>query len=368
MANRDRSVKGFTLLEVLLVLAIASSLIVLMLNYTTQKSDELRRDKTVLQIQQILNAGLSFYVNNSFWPMPNAVINSTFCNGAWSGTSNLGVLQPNYLPATLQNNSYGQPYIINCNNPGGFYVRTTANTVANARVIAGRLPLAFITNAAGAGANPPTQPGACATGGAGCNIVVASVTIPGQNLNNARSMNFAGIYYHGACVPAPNCPPNMRPAIYVAPVSVSGQLSSTPPGNCTTDPATCQNIQAFPISSFNAYARGWTLANPSPIPSSGSGWTMSAWPLSCALSNPQSQQCLWPASPLPPADPAGTSYWRVCLAVVTQNGLASAANAAQGKLIGSIIAMTRCVPNQGNEVPVGSSIMVFQPSGQPSYP
>src|SRR3990167_329258 len=255
MANRDRSVKGFTLLEVLLVLAIASSLIVLMLKYTTQKSDELRRDKTVLQMQQILNAGLSYYVNNSFWPMLGATINniSGLCGtGNWNP---LNTLQPNYLPTTLQNNSYGNPFFINCGNMangGNFYVRTTANTVANARVIAGRLPLAFITNAAGWATNPPSQPAVCAAGGAGCNVVVTTVTIPGQNLNNARSVNFAGVYYHGGCVPAPNCPPNMSPSIIVAPISVSGMLASTPPTNCTTDPTTCQNIQAFPISSFTA--------------------------------------------------------------------------------------------------------------------
>ena len=36
--------------------------------------------------------------------------------------------------------------------------------------------------------------------------VVAAVNIPGQNLNNAGAVTFAGLYYHGGCVPVPQCP------------------------------------------------------------------------------------------------------------------------------------------------------------------
>ncbi|EKD53792.1 MAG: hypothetical protein ACD_60C00153G0012 [uncultured bacterium] len=371
MMHSGRKTKGFTLIEILLVLAISTTFLVLLLNYTTQKSDELRRDKTVFDMQQILNAGLAFYINNSFWPLFTATINNPLC-----GTSQwfiLNALQPNYLPRTLQTNSYGSSFFVNCStlaNGGSFYVRSTANTVANARVIAGRLPLAFITNAAGVATNPPTQPAACAgSGSAGCNIVVASVTIPGQNLSNARSVNFAGIYYNGSCVPAPVCPPGMRPAIFVTPTSVSGIITGDPPAECNPsgtgpggNPADCSGIRTYPISSFVAFARGVNDAG-DPAPSTGAGATIQSAPRSCATVQPVAlDDCNAPPwSSLPATEPAGTRYWRVCLVVMTEAGRAYPAvdNYSQGKLIGSIMAMTRCVPN--NETPSGA-LNVFQPN------
>src|SRR5687768_2200405 len=88
----QQKTKGFTLLEMLLVLAISSSLVVLLLNYTTQKSDEMRRDKTVLQIQQILNAALSYYVNTSTWPVK---VVSPVCGSASSLSLVTDKLTPN---------------------------------------------------------------------------------------------------------------------------------------------------------------------------------------------------------------------------------------------------------------------------------
>src|SRR5436853_2483458 len=64
-----RQNRGFTLIEMLLVLAISSSMILLLINFTTRKTEDARRDKTVLQIQQLMNAALSYYVNNSAWPI-----------------------------------------------------------------------------------------------------------------------------------------------------------------------------------------------------------------------------------------------------------------------------------------------------------
>ncbi|HSW70179.1 MAG TPA: type II secretion system protein [Gammaproteobacteria bacterium] len=333
--------KGVTLLEIMLVLAIASSLLVLVLNYTTQKSDELRRDKTVIQMQQILNAGMSFYVTNSFWPLKSAVITDTKCGtSTWT---DLSALKPYYLPNAFNNNPYGNSYNINCNNStngGGFYVYTTANSPANAAIIAGRLPLAYRTT------TPVSSltPSACTTGNT-CTVVVANVNIPGQNLNNARSVNFAGVYYSGSCVPAPNCPPNMKPDIMVMPASVSGIYD---PPSCTgSDPSTC-TATAYPLSSFTAFARGDSSGNP----------TSTAAPFDCTYTQTASTEaCLLTGSSfIMPTD--GTRYWRVCLAVITEKGIAFPSSAAvenqHGKLMGSVVAITRCVPNNGGEVPSGS--------------
>ena len=61
-------------------------------------------------------------------------------------------------------------------------------------VIAGELPVAYVSDKYG---DPYVS---------GNVYVTAQVTTPGQNLNNARSVNFVGIYHNGACVPVPNCP------------------------------------------------------------------------------------------------------------------------------------------------------------------
>lgn len=383
MIQRNK-IKGFSLLEMLLVLAIASSLIVLMLNYTAQKSDEMRRTKTVLQMQQILNASMSYYLNNGFWPLAGASITSTGCSttAATSTTwTDISQLQPNYIPSTLTNNSYGQPFMLACNATGGFYAYTTTDTIANAQIIAGRLPMAFITDSTGSATNPPSQSSDCAPTaspmGTGCTIVVSNVTIPGQNLNNARSVNYAGTFYSGSCVPAPNCPPGMKPDIIVAPAGASGINDGV---SCTSnvapyDPITCSG-NIYPISSFTAFVRG---ANAPPttspntsntypgtplVPASPGTASGSSGPYDCEVTvAPTQQGCSKTMNDSSAGTTSfpndGTLYWRVCLAVVTGKGIVFPGTAPnyttqQGKMMGAIIAFTRCVPNNGNEYPAGS--------------
>ncbi len=351
MISLKQKTKGVTLLEVLLVLVIASSLLVLMLNYTTQKSDELRRDKTVLQIQQILNAGMSFYVSNSFWPLKGATINTTNC-GTWTDISKLQPPNANYIPSTFSNNPYGNTFSLTCDNSapngGGFFVATQANTDANAAVIAGRLPMAY--RAASIATFPP--PSCTNTGGKTCTYVIANVSIPGQNLNNARSVNFAAVYYSGSCVPAPVCPLNMKASILAIPASVTGIYS--PPTCAGPSPATCTS-KINPVSSFTAYAKGDSNGDPVyPSASAGNGP-----PLNCQGS--ATEDCLYTQSSAFTLD--GTKYWRVCLSVTTDQGVvvpSSASQIQQGKIMGRIIAITRCIPSNGSEKPSGS-IDVWQP-------
>ncbi len=359
-----RKTQGVTLLEILLVLAIASSLLIMMLNYTTQRSDEMRRTKTVLQMQQILNGGLSFYINNSFWPLKDASISSTLCDdpGGWTDTS---ALKPNYLPRDLNNNPYGQPYFLNCTNVangGGFFIYTIANNPTNAAIIAGKLPMAYRTTTAFITSKLP--PLSCKAGN-DCTVVVASVNIPGQNLNNARSVNFASVYYSGSCVPAPNCPPNMKQDIMVMPASVNGVNDS--PASCPSgspfDPSLCTGTKSYSVNGFTAFARGIDLTTGKPGDPNGVGTSA---PLSCQTSRtPAAQSCV--ANP----DGArfqsdGTLYWRVCLSVTTEKGTVSATPGSryfiqQGKMMGSVIAITRCVPNDGNEYPSGSVNVYLAP-------
>lgn len=316
MMTRNR-MKGFTLVETLLVLVIISAVLYMGLNYFQQKSFQMRLDRTTLQMQQILNAGLSYYVANNRWPVttPGVAINLT--------TTPANLLQSNgYLPAgvTIANPWGGANYFIYTDaNSRLFTVYTSITTGATglapsaARIVAGTLPLAYTSLAP-----PPAVMTACAAASTTC-FVVASVNIPGQNLNNATAVNFAGVYRHGGCVPVPTCPVDasgatMTPQVQIVPSSVSG-LNDPNSGN------------AYPISSFTAYATG-PAANPP----------------ACNLSS------VTPACSTGLSGPAPTSgrYWRACLQVVTERGNVQSTNTSSGNPTYdygrnvSLMAITRC--------------------------
>jgi len=328
---------GVTLLEIMLVLAIIGGIMVMAINYGTRQVAQQRRDKTAMQIQQILNAGLAYYNVNGAWPVTTCNFNST--NPSASGAAvDLSLLSgQGYLPTTVSNNAFGHPYQINCDSVTGsvFYVITQISNSANALIVSGEVPLGYVSDSVG---NPKM----------GGTYVTAQVTTPGQNLNNARSVNFSGIYHHGACVPVPACPgydptlnpPGcssgtncMTPQIMVAPISVSGV-------------ATTGSTNVSPISSFTAFATGPTTdphvnscvgASSTPVVNS---------PVKCSLGAGI-------------ASPSGL-YWRVCMQVVTPSGVVSSTNTGTGSQAwgqyATMMVITRCTPP--NE-PYGSDLTVF---------
>jgi len=321
------SIKGFTLIETLLVITIMSSMLILFVNYGARQVSQLRRDKTAIQIQQILSAALAYYTSYGTWPI-TCSFNSTYSSTTWTGT--LSTLQTaGYLPSTISLNPYGYGYMVNCDTltGNGFYVFTSTSSSAEASVIAGELPSAYVSDGNG-------NPWSIGT------YVVTQVTVPGQNLNNARSVNYSGLYHNGACVPVPNCPGYnvntascvsgsncMVPNIMVAPASVSG-VNDT--GSTTT----------YPISSFTAYAYG-----------------PSTKPYDC-LTGTTATAC----SPLGSsgiASPNG-NYWRVCMQVITSKGNVSLTNTGTGTTAwgqyASMMVVTRCTPQSE---PIGSDFSVY---------
>ncbi len=330
--------KGFTLLETLLVLAILGGVMVLALNYGTRQAAEQRRDKTALQMQQILNAGLAYYTAYGTWPVPSGTCHFS-SNSSSNATipSNLTTLTTaGYLPTAVSNNTFGYSYKVACDNVTGgvFYVITQFNNQANALIIAGELPVAYLSDKYGNANNNGLY-------------VTAQVTTPGQNLNNARSVNFAGVYHHGACVPVPTCPGYnaatascntgtncMLPQIMVAPASVSGLNDSN-------------SANVYPITSFTAYALG---------PAAASNV------LGCPAPTSVATPCTWGASGIPngsQASPTGL-YWRVCLQVSTEKGNVSTLNtgtgsSAWGQYV-SMVVMTRCTPPSE---PFGSDFTIY---------
>lgn len=320
---------GFTLLEMLLVLAIMGGVLILALNYGTRQAAQQRRDKTALQMQQILNAGLAYYTSYGSWPVPSGTCSfaSTSTSNATLPSSLTTLTGSGYLPSSVSSNPFGFSYKLACDSVTGgvFYVITQFNNKANALIVAGEMPVAYLSD----------QYGNASTSGL---YVTAQVTIPGQNLNNARSVNFAGIYHHGACVPVPSCPGYstvtrscnsgtncMTPQIMVSPTSVSGVSDSG-------------STNVYPITSFTAFAYG-----PATNPKS----CLTGTATSCSIGTGGV------------ASPSGL-YWRVCLQVITGKGIVSTTNTSTGSSAWgqyvSMMAVTRCAPPSE---PIGSDFTVF---------
>jgi prepilin-type N-terminal cleavage/methylation domain-containing protein len=312
----QRDQKGFTLIEMLLVLVIIGIILYALMGYMQQRALQLRMDKTSMQTQQVLNAGLSFYIFNGRWPSTISELTTPV----------------QYIPENLTN-PWGNNYQI-ASTAQLFYVytrinfasATTQGAYATTTSIAGTLPLAYTSN--DAAGTPPNANSACTPTDTDC-YVVASVNIPGQNLNNATAVNFAGMYNHGACVPVPKCPVDpksptgtgtMVPSIMVTPARLSGVNDG---GNPTTTP------HVYPISSFIAYATGGPNSGVNP-PACGTGG---------------------PATPC-----TGTGdFWRVCVKLTTPQGEITSTSAEWG-LDQILMAITRC--SVSNE-PSGSAFGVY---------
>lgn len=292
-------VKGVTLIEILLVMVVIAIIIYASVGYVQQRALQMRIDRTSTQMQQILNAGLSYYVQNGHWPVTSG------------GSTNLSQLN-DYLPPNTKS-PWGTDYSITTDADGKlFYVytyihvvsATSGSATAAAKTIAGTLPLSYTSSAAG---TPPPDASPCSNATPTC-YVVSSVNIPGQNLNNASGVNFAGLFKNGACVPVPTCPVSgMSAQIIVSPVQVTGNYEGdSPPGN----------PEVFPIASFMTYVKG-PSANPPQCDSGGA-------PEACTGGGASGQ------------------YWRVCMQVVTERGELTAANSPGWSGYQTMMAVTRC--------------------------
>lgn len=336
MSTNKHPGRGFTLIEMLLVLVIVSGIIYIGAGYLQQRALSLRIDRTSGQMQQILNAGMSYYISNNAWP------------------SSLSDLQTaGYLPASMPSPWGGNPYTVYSTN-SNLYVQvqllTGHNTPSVAQTVIGTLPLAF-TSQTGGGPPPPTaMPCVAATA---C-FVTATVNIPPESLSGAQSVNFAGLYHNGACVPAPVCPTNYAPEVFVVPVEVNGYWSGPDPSstNCTATNTSGCKMTYYPLNGYTAY------------PTSGSPTDLSTGttPLDCGNAVATSSPCY--------TDSTNTTtlssglYWRVCISVTTSSGdvAPNDANGFQnpwGQLTGTVMVMTRCSPINENQ---GSNFTVWEPS------
>jgi prepilin-type N-terminal cleavage/methylation domain-containing protein len=320
--NQHTYKKGFSLIEMLLVMVVVSSIIVMATSYMARKAETQRIDQTVLKMQYVLNAGLAYYV---------ASANGQTSGGEWPGSNDLyyelkgpgsNSLQPNFLGSapildmaanpmwiTHRTNATGGP-------PNTFQVLacvpgTSTKSATNAKIIVGKLPLGFTMQ------NTALN---CST-----TLAVGYVLMPSQVINQAMSMKFAGVYHHGACVPVPMCPDKaagagvtMTPQIFVVPLSVSGLNGNG-------------NTNIYPISSFTTFATPYST-NPSACSTYST--------VSPACSNGNSNEL----------------YWRVCLQLITERGDVQQSGSTNWGDNVNLAAFTRC---QISNEPSGSGFTVY---------
>jgi|GEM_PF-1078194 prepilin-type N-terminal cleavage/methylation domain-containing protein len=344
MKKSRKAIKGFSLVEMMLVMVIISSILYMGAGYLRQRALQLKIDKTVSQVQQILSASVAYYISNNYtWPQ--AIVFGTMCldgSGTFPNCTN-AYLPTNLVPPFWVGGIYyawGGDYAVSLGLPNqsasNYYVGFLVNlkpplSYSIATTIAGMLPLAFVSN-------DLLTPNSC-TPTQTC-YVTATITAPAQSLANATNVNYAGLYHSGACVQAPDCPPDpsnnaMVETIMVVPASVTGASdmpSNVGAANCTpTSTSACQ-VTAYPLNSFTAYATGPTSSV--------------AGPPTC--SNPAvTAPCT--ATSGGGALPAGKKYWRVCIAVATQKGFVQPTGTATqqnvwGQVSGTVMAITRCAP------------------------
>jgi prepilin-type N-terminal cleavage/methylation domain-containing protein len=131
MKTNKINVQGFTLLELLFVIIIAGVITLLGIHLYQIRSETYKVEKTAQQIQQILQAGVSYYIDRKIWPTSTTP----------SPDFNL------YLPFSTSSNPWGNyPYEFHP-TPDNFKFQVIAHNISlsAANRIAALLPSAITT-------------------------------------------------------------------------------------------------------------------------------------------------------------------------------------------------------------------------------
>ncbi len=114
--HRHQRLKGFTLVELLFLVAVIGVIAAMIMNSYQQRANNLKVEKTALQMQQILQAGLNYFKDNGCWP------NKCGSNPVPSFNA--------YLPFGIINNSWGNAYSFSAD----------PNNASNFQVFSGKIP------------------------------------------------------------------------------------------------------------------------------------------------------------------------------------------------------------------------------------
>lgn len=193
LAIEISKIKAFTLIEILLLIAVLALIGSLSISSFYAQSNTQKADKMALQMQGILQAATAYYMTNGHWPANTGTtdqISSDFLA---------------YLPiAQLTNNGqimnpWGYSYSINGTNQTGsqtwFSVQTQAPNMNIAKRVAALLPYGSVANSNTVTALVPPP-------GANQNLIIQAIGTTGA-LNNGDSFEFPDQAF--------SCPPGWQP-------------------------------------------------------------------------------------------------------------------------------------------------------------
>ena len=130
--------RGFSLIEVMLVVALLSVMTVFGISAYHKKTEKTKIDKAALQIQQLLQASAAFYNDNKQWPLgdPANINSSEYIN-----------FVSNYVPfGPVARDPWGDQYsfFFDSKKTSLFYVEVTVPNKEIANQIINRLPFAAL--------------------------------------------------------------------------------------------------------------------------------------------------------------------------------------------------------------------------------
>jgi prepilin-type N-terminal cleavage/methylation domain-containing protein len=334
--DKIKKITGFTMMEILLVMVIISILFFMAANYMQQRLRDERINRTVIQMQQVINGALNYYAEKKDWPVvPGTWTSSSFLqdagyitadtyNGPWPKSPWWAHPRSSYI---LGMDAEKKKLIIFT------YIGVGNQAVINSQILAGKIPSAQ----------------SCSNPNADCYFTV-TIPIPGQNLINATGVHYIGMVHSGACIKAPLCPSSsMEPMIMVIPSSVFG-ITKQPTGSapdCTENNLYGCSFNSFPITAYVGYATALTAALTT------SGQQIS--PIQCGTTATQ-QTCVSDSGNTPITGNAGDRYWRVCIGIDTSNGRVSPTTNIWGQLTGTVLVFTRCSPTTENNKNSGFNV------------
>jgi|GEM_PF-2456910 len=194
--------QGLTLLELLLVIAVATSLVVGSLSFLRIKAEHAKSDKTIYEAQQWLQAAISYSASGNTLPTGKNLTQFLVAAG--------------YMPSIGQHNPWSQSYELIFD--GSMLHLTTQVPSEAAAIVAGNLPLAQTIS------TDAQQDG---------NFKKISMQAPMPEFSDPYTIQYVDIVAGTRDdpyldTPVPFCPNNQQPEIFVAPVAFASGRNAYP--------------------------------------------------------------------------------------------------------------------------------------------
>lgn len=209
--------KGFTLIELLFVIAIISVIAAAGMSIVKQRAQEAKVEKCALQMQQMLQAGMAYYVDNNCWP------HEAKCA---SGAPDFAT---HYIPVGTTINPWGEQlnYQYTATPGSRFQVTTKAPNNSIAQRVAGMLPNAEVDK------TDVTK-------------IITETTIPGQVTGETNVYVAKVGLTSGGAVTGFSCPTGYKSAIYFSPHSLQNARGVVAPKDKDKDSHSSYYLDKLP--------------------------------------------------------------------------------------------------------------------------